>query len=477
MDTPLRPAPPEHGLMSGTEAQVLAICKAFLGSPGLTRAQIMAKMGVGGQHEEAMVRQFQRRLSLAMEWGWLRREGGDRYARYYPTAPFQHAMAMRHIGAPREQRPKVGYDFELLRSYEPNKTFYLDARSREHLHKYGKINGFDRSDPTQAQTLRRFMMDLSHHSALLEGVRAQYVDTIQLLEDNIRSQNLSETDAVILRNLYNAARFLVDLTAPNDQGHRAWSRVSANSLCQIHALVSDGLLHDRRQQGRLRHHKVEIAYSQYVPLFVPDQIESAFHLMVQKAAEIQDPFEQACFLTVHIPYLQPFSDCNKRVSRVACNIPLLSQGVLPVSWRDVTPRDYHDALLCVYECRSTYGMAQIFTQAYIHSAQRFEEEQRQRQPSRLEVVYAREIAQTIRRRVLDMDENYKPQVPPEHWPYLQGYIESVLRDALENEMVLVPYQISYGAWLDWRQACLHRDAATDESQDAAQTEALPANDR
>jgi hypothetical protein len=34
-------------------------------------------------------------------------------------------------------------------------------------------------------------------------------------------------------------------------------------------------------------------------------------------AAIRDPFEQALFIMVQLPYLQPFDDLNKRVSRLA----------------------------------------------------------------------------------------------------------------------------------------------------------------
>ncbi len=34
-----------------------------------------------------------------------------------------------------------------------------------------------------------------------------------------------------------------------------------------------------------------------------------------KLQRINDPFEQAFFVMVHLPYLQPFEDVNKRVSR------------------------------------------------------------------------------------------------------------------------------------------------------------------
>jgi len=195
---------------------------------------------------------------------------------------------------------------------------------------------------------------------------------------------------------------------------------------------------------------VEIVYSQYVPLKIPQQVEMYFGMMMQKAAQIEDPYEQSFFLAAHIPYLQPFADCNKRTSRVACNIPLLNKGVLPVSWREVTLRDYHDALLCLYERQSMYGLAQVYTEACIRSFERFDIEQRQRRPNRLEVTYAKEIEDIVRRRVLDGDYEYCPSMPQEDWNYVSGYVDSVLKDALENDMVLAPYRIAHDDWHAWK---------------------------
>jgi Fic family protein len=40
---------------------------------------------------------------------------------------------------------------------------------------------------------------------------------------------------------------------------------------------------------------------------------------LEKASQIQNPFEQAFFVLVQLPYHQPFDDVNKRVSRLAAN--------------------------------------------------------------------------------------------------------------------------------------------------------------
>jgi hypothetical protein len=38
---------------------------------------------------------------------------------------------------------------------------------------------------------------------------------------------------------------------------------------------------------------------------------------------------------VHLPYLQPFVDVNKRVSRLAANIPMIQRNLCPLSFVDV----------------------------------------------------------------------------------------------------------------------------------------------
>ena len=74
-------------------------------------------------------------------------------------------------------------------------------------------------------------------------------------------------------------------------------------------------------------------------------MEEYFQRVVETAAAIREPFEQAFFAMVHLLYLQPFEDVNKRVSRLAANIPLFRQNLCPLSFVDVPERAYIDGLL------------------------------------------------------------------------------------------------------------------------------------
>jgi Fic family protein len=87
--------------------------------------------------------------------------------------------------------------------------------------------------------------------------------------------------------------------------------------------------------GRLRIRDIEISGTVFLPLSIPEKIAECFELTLRKASAIIDPFEQAFFGMVHLPYLQPFVNVNKRVSRLAANIPLIRKNLCPLSFIDV----------------------------------------------------------------------------------------------------------------------------------------------
>ena len=92
-----------------------------------------------------------------------------------------------------------------------------------------------------------------------------------------------------------------------------------------------------------------IGQSIYQPTTVPQLIEECFDELLEKAVQIKDPFEQAFFVMVHLPYLQPFVDVNKRVSRLALNIPLFRENFSPLSFVNVPEDLYKQGLLAIYE--------------------------------------------------------------------------------------------------------------------------------
>ena len=388
-------------------------------------------------------------LKEALQDGWIERVGNTRGTRYHPTPQFLHHVSLNTLSDPLSKRKKVGYNEEFLAGYEPNETFYLNRQQRATLHNACGVGTFDASDARVAQEVRRFMADISHNSAAFEGVEVKYADTISFLEQNIESRHMSAVDAAILRNHYNAIRFIIENT--HHPLHPADVQVSEYDARNIHSYLSDGLLKDKRKQGRLRHEHVEIRDSSYIPTDQPDIISREFSLLINKARQIKDPYEQAVFLLIHIPYLQPFDDCNKRTSRLLCNIPLLGSGILPVSWAEVNHRDYTDSLLCIYEKNSTYGLCDVFVEACARSFERFEISMKNREPSRMEISHSKQIQEAVRNRILHNDRSLPRDVDALNIAEFELIVEDTLAAIRENDMVAAPYRLRpdvVQAWLE-----------------------------
>jgi hypothetical protein len=90
------------------------------------------------------------------------------------------------------------------------------------------------------------------------------------------------------------------------------------------------------------------------------------------AAKISDPFEQAFFVTIHLPYLQPFEDVNKRVARLAANIPFIHHSLCPLSFVDVPEDLYINGLLGVYELNRIELMRDVFVWTYERLCDRYQ---------------------------------------------------------------------------------------------------------
>lgn len=74
---------------------------------------------------------------------------------------------------------------------------------------------------------------------------------------------------------------------------------------------------------------------------------------------------------LHFSYLQPFEDVNKRVSRLAANLPFIRENLSPLSFVDVPERAYIEGLLGVYELNRIELLRDVFVWAYERSCARY----------------------------------------------------------------------------------------------------------
>ena len=263
---------------------------------------------------------------------------------------------------PVQFRRSVSYQRDFLQSYRPNIDAYLSLKLRQHLfHLGGSQDGNHPAGTYARKIFHRLLIDLSWNSSRLEGNTYSLLETERLLEKGVvaEGKDLHETQMIV--NHKEAIEFLIH--SAREIG------INRYTILNLHTLLSDNLLSDPSASGRLRSIPVAIAKSVYLPPSIPQVIEECFHLILEKAGQIEDPFEQAFFLMVQLPYLQPFDDVNKRTSRLAANIPLIQKNLCPLSFSAVPEETYIHGLLGIYELNRVDLMRDVFVWAYEKSCE------------------------------------------------------------------------------------------------------------
>ena len=294
-------------------------------------------------------------------------EAGDKleaYAEVYVPVSPEGGAIKQAVRQPVQKRHPVGYNRAFLDAYRPNDSFYLTPEIRQRLRELGRSPDGQRPAGTYArQVYSRLLIDLSWNSSRLEGNTYSLLETERLLELGEAAEGKDAREAQMILNHKAAIELLVEQAT--EVGFNRYT------ILNLHALLSDNLLADSQACGRLRSIPVAIAGTVFHPLEVPQVIEECFQHILDAAAAITDPFEQTFFAMVHLPYLQPFEDVNKRVSRLAANLPLIRENLSPLSFVDVPERAYIDATLGVYELNRIELLRDVFVWAYERSCARY----------------------------------------------------------------------------------------------------------
>lgn len=365
------------GKSSKITQQIDAIIKVL--SPRVAGASIEEIKTAPGLEIE--IRTLQRRLAELIKLGYVTTTGDKRSTRYYynlkdtvgswveePQERY-HTLPLSEksleiislITLPLQRRKPVGYNREFLEQYKPNVDSYLSQQEKEKLAKIGITTREDKPVGTYAkEILNRLLIDLSWNSSRLEGNTYSLLDTELLVKQGHVADNRSVWEAQMILNHKEAIEFMV--RGIEDM------QFNRSTILSLHGILSYNLMPTLEGSGRLRSHAVGINSSVYTPLAIPQLIEEMFELLLEKVAQIENPFEQAFFLMVHLPYLQPFEDVNKRVSRLAANIPFFRQNLSPLSFIDVSKEYYIQALLGIYELNRIELMKDLFLWAYERSS-------------------------------------------------------------------------------------------------------------
>ena len=407
-----------------------ALIDYIAGHPGARRANI--RRHAAPEASETTVWRALRRLVAE---GKLEVSGKARATGYALAGA---AVVRAHLQTPYNRRKPVSYNREFLDRYVPDKTFYLAEADRQRLHESGTPAGAPLPAGTYARRiLERLLVDLSWASSRMEGNTYSLLETERLIRFGQEASGKDRKEAVMILNHKEAIQHVVD-----NLGQIAISRPD---LCNIHALLADGLLVDPAMAGRLRRLPVGITHSRYRPLEDQFAIEEEFDILIAKAAAITDPFEQSFFLLVHIPYLQAFDDINKRTSRVSANIPLLKADLAPMTLLTMDDSAYIDGVIGVYELNNVSLLREVYIDAYLASADNYRVLRAEVEaPAKAALVYRDFIREAVRRSVLEW-KAFRPRqvmemaaladIPEEDREDVVNYVGQEVRSLHEGNVI------------------------------------------
>ena len=334
-------------------------------------------------------RTLQYRLKHLVDGKRLHRAGAGRWARYLPPRPGPvrptdtqasarneirrraapprtpaAARIQQYVKQPLDRRRAAGYNPVSLKAYRPNETFYLSREQRENLLDIGRMRATGKSSKGYSDlTPKRLLTDLSWNSSRLEGNTYSLLETELLIKAGEAAEGRRLRETQVILNHKASIEYLV--SGSKEIGF------NRPTILGLHALLTDNLMANPEAAGRLRRAPARIAGSVYTPSAEPVQIEAGFERLLATASEIKDPFEQSFFVLAQIAYLQPFDDANKRVARLAANMPLIKANLAPMTFEGV-PRDiYSQAVLGVNELRRRQLLSEVFIFAYQRSASHY----------------------------------------------------------------------------------------------------------
>jgi Fic/DOC family len=349
---------------------------------GLTLAELLAR------HPQVARRTAQRWLAQWVHEGRLVAQGEGRARRYLVPAADSGDVERRqsvasaldwagtiplsvdsldilaYVDQPFVARRPMGWQAEFLHGYEPGVTHYLSEPLRRQLHRMGRTAQALQPAGTYSRAiLNRLLIDLSWASSHLEGNTYSRLDTRELIEHGRAAQGKAAVETQMILNHKAAIELLVENI--DSVGFDRYT------LLNLHSALSENLLPNPADEGRVRQHAVEIGASTYRPIAGTAALDAALALLLETVGRITDPFEQAFFVLVHLPYLQPFADINKRCSRLLANLPLFRANLCPLTFLDVPEAAYSRAMLGVYELTRIELLRDLFVWAYERSTQEY----------------------------------------------------------------------------------------------------------
>lgn len=348
---------------------------------GLTLADLLSS-------QPALARRTaQRQIAQLIDHGQIQAQGEGRARRYFasttppdskpkpraqPATDIPRGIAwsadtqdiQAYLNQPLTDRPPVDYQFQFLADYQPNQSSYWSASLRRQLHQMGKTADLAQPAGTHIRRiLPQFVIDLSWSSSRLDGCSYSRSETQALFEQGLNASPKASGETQWLLNHQRAIALLIDQIDT--------SGFSLYPLLNLHSALAENLLANPADEGRIRQQAVDLPYSRYRPLASSTRLAEQLALLLNKASQIQDPFEQSLFMLVQLAYLQAFADLNQPLARLLANLPLLRANLCPLIFIELPEPAYRYASLGLYEMTRIELLRDLYLKAYERSSQAY----------------------------------------------------------------------------------------------------------
>ncbi len=337
----------------GLSPEERAILHLLLDSQPLKSSELTAKLNISSRQ------QLLRLMKKMLNNGLISKTGQGPSVRYQLN---RILLAKKFMALDYLNRSMCRYDLNRLTFYTPNQSNLLDKEIQQEMRILSNAT-IQAGETVNDRIFKRMIIDFSWTSSKLEGNTYTIEETEKLIQKSIRSDNRTPYEALMIENHAHAARYIINYSKD--------IAIAPVEIRGLHAMLSTGLLSNQQGCGAIRTDTIEIGQSAYHPENTPSILQTQLDKICQKAVEIHNPFEQSFFLMLHISYLQPFIDINKRTGRISANIPLLKNNLCPVSFYGIDEKMYINGILEFYETGETHTLAHAFLNSYKISVQRY----------------------------------------------------------------------------------------------------------
>jgi len=204
------------------------------------------------------------------------------------------------------------------------------------------------SEEVRKKKKEKLVIDLSWASSNIEGNTYSLLETEGLLKYNQTAKGKDFFEAQMILNHKDAIEYI--------RRDHHYKKIDKQKVLELHQILINNL----GINTGFREHLVSISNSSFVPCDNKFQIISFFDSMINKINQSVQVLEKAVAANLLMAFLQPFSDGNKRTSRMLGNAILLSCDYIPISFVNTAKEDYIKAILYFYEKQNPVFFKQLF---------------------------------------------------------------------------------------------------------------------